>query len=233
MREIVNGLMYVLSTGCQWRAIPKDLPPKSTVYGYFDLLDLRRHARSSSPRALREVSRGRRARSQPDRRRHRQPERESGRKRGRCIDPHGYDAGKKIKGKKRHILVDTIGLLLHPIVHPADIQDRDGGVLVLRTLFGNFPFLQKLFADGGYQGPVFREAQKKAFSGRVTEIVKRSDTAKGFEVLQRRWVVERTFSWLGRCRRLAKNWECLNRKELAFLRIASIRLMLRKLCNPA
>jgi transposase len=179
------------------------------------------------------VSRGRRARSQPDRRRHRQPERESGGKRGRCIDPHGYDAGKKINGKKRHILVDTIGLLLHAIVHPADIQDRDGGVLVLRTLFGRFPFLQKLFADGGYQGPIFRAAQKKALQGLETEIVKRSDAAKGFEVLPRRWVVERTFSWLGRCRRLAKDWENLNRKALAFLRIASIRLMLRKLCNPA
>ena len=77
----------------------------------------------------------------------------SAEKRGHRIDPHGYDAGKKIKGKKRHILVGTIGLLLHAIVHPADIQDRDGGVLVLRTLFGKFPFLQRLFADGGYQGP--------------------------------------------------------------------------------
>jgi transposase len=179
------------------------------------------------------VSRSRRARSQPDRRRHRQPERESGGKRGRCIDSHGYNAGKKINGKKRHILVDTIGLLLHAIVHPADIQDRDGGVLVLRTLFGKFPFLQKLFADGGYQGPIFSAAQKKAFPGLETEIVKRSDTTKGFEVLPRRWVVERTFSWFGRCRRLAKDWENLNRKALAFLRIASIRLMLRKLCNPA
>jgi transposase len=100
-------------------------------------------------------------------------------------------------------------------------------------LFGGFPFLQRLFADGGYQGPVFCEARKKAFPDLVTEIVKRSDTAKGFEVLPRRWVVERTFFWLGRCRRLAKDWERLNRKALAFLRIASIRLMLRKLCNPA
>jgi transposase len=124
-------------------------------------------------------------------------------------------------------------LLLHAIVHPADIQDRDGGILVLRTLFGKFPFLQKLFADGGYQGPIFCEAQKKALPCRATEIVKRSDMAKGFEVLPRRWVVERTFSWLGRCRRLARDWECLNRKALAFLRIASIRLTLRKLCNPA
>jgi transposase len=103
----------------------------------------------------------------------------------------------------------------------------------LSTLFGKFPFLQRLFADGGYQGPQFREAQKKALPGLVTEIVKRSDAAKGFEVLPRRWVVERTLSWLGRCRRLAKDWENLNRKALAFLRLASIRLMLRRLCNQS
>jgi putative transposase len=179
------------------------------------------------------VSRSGGARRQSDRRRHRQPERESWRKRGRRIDPHGYDAGKKIKGKKRHILVDTIGLLLHAIVHPADVQDRDGGGLVLRTLFGKFPFLRKLFADGGYQGKKFRDAQKKALPHVATEIVKRSDTAKGFEVLPRRWVVERTLAWLGRCRRLAKDWENINRKALAFLYLASIRLMVRKLCNPS
>ena len=92
----------------------------------------------------------------------RQPKREERRKRGPCIDPNGYDAGKKIKGKKRHILVDTVGLLLHAVVHPADIQDRDGGVLVLTSLFGLFPFLRKLSADGGYQGPQFRRALAKA-----------------------------------------------------------------------
>lgn len=102
---------------------------------------------------------------------------------------------------------------------------------MLRTMFGKFPFLQKLFADGGYQGPQFRDAQKKALPFVDTEIVKRSDAAKGFEVLPRRWVVERTFSWLGRCRRLAKDFENLNRKALAFLHLASIRLMLRRLCN--
>src|SRR5450432_1076933 len=178
------------------------------------------------------MSRTRAAGSQPDRRHHRQPEREKRRKRGACIDPHGYDAGKKIKGKKRHILVDTLGLLLHAIVHPADIQDRDGGILLLATLFGKYPFLTKLFADGGYQGPGFQKALAKILPHIRTEIVKRSDHAKGFVVLPRRWVVERTIAWLNRCRRLAKDWESLNRKALAFLRLASIRLMLRKLCNP-
>jgi transposase len=124
-------------------------------------------------------------------------------------------------------------LLLHAVVHGADIQDRDGGILVLSTLFGKFPFLEKLFADGGYQGPQFREAQKKTLPGVATEIIKRSDAGNGFKVLPRRWVVERTLSWLGRCRRLAKDWENLNRKALAFLRLASIRLMLRRLCNQS
>jgi transposase len=121
-------------------------------------------------------------------------------------------------------------LLLHAVIHPADIQDRDGGVLVLSTLFGLYPFLEKLFADGGYQGPQFLKAQKKALPGLATEIVKRSDAAEGFVLLPRRWVVERTFAWLGRCRRLAKDFENLTRNALAFLRLASIRLMLRKVC---
>lgn len=103
----------------------------------------------------------------------------------------------------------------------------------MATLFGMFPFLLKLYADGGYQGPLFRAAIQKAMKQVDVEIVKRSDAAKSFVVLPRRWVVERTFAWFGRCRRLAKDWECLNRKSLAFLRLASIRLMLRKLCNPA
>ena len=130
-------------------------------------------------------------------------------------------------------MVDTVGLLLHAVVHPADIQDRDGGVLVLATLFGMYPFLRKLFADGGYQGPQFRDAVRAVLPDLSIEIVKRSDQAKGFKVLPKRWVVERTIGWLGRCRRLAKDFECLTRNALAFLRLASIRLMLRKLCNPS
>jgi len=176
------------------------------------------------------MSRSGGTRSQSNSVRDRQSEREKRKKRGACIDPSGYDAGKKIKGKKRHILVDTVGLLLHAVVHPANIQDRDGGILVLASLFGQFPFLKKLFADGGYQGPIFRKAQKKALPQLETEIIRRSDTAAGFEVLPRRWVVERTFAWLGRCRRLAKDFENRTRKARAFLLLASIRLMVRKLC---
>jgi len=129
-------------------------------------------------------------------------------------------------------LVDTLGLLLQALVHSADIQDRDGGILLLTTLFGMYPFLTKLFADAGYQGPQFQKALGKILPHLQADIVKRSDHAKGFVVLPKRWIVERTIAWLNRCRRLAKDWENLNRKALAFLRLASIRLMLRKLCNP-
>ncbi len=122
-------------------------------------------------------------------------------------------------------------MLLAAILHAADIQDRDGGVLLMRVLFGAFPFLLKLYADGGYQGPQFRKGVSRVCRQVDVEIVKRSDVAKGFSILPRRWVVERTIAWLNRCRRLAKDWECLNRNGLAFLRWASVRLMLRRLCQ--
>jgi putative transposase len=123
--------------------------------------------------------------------------------------------------------------LLHAIVHSASVQDRDGGILLLATLFGMFPFLEKLFADGAYGGPIFHGALIKILPHLKIEIVRRCDQAKGFIVLPERWIVERTIAWLNRCRRLAKDWENLTRNALAFLHLASIRLMLRKLCNPA
>src|SRR5271168_1115628 len=144
------------------------------------LMELGRHAGSDPSHALCGMPGARRTGSPPDLRHHRQPKREERRKRGACIDPPGYDAGKKIKGKKRHILVDTLGLLLHAIVHPADIQDRDGGILLLATLGGMEPFLKKLFADAAYQGPVFHKAVAKILPHLETEIVKRSDLTKGF-----------------------------------------------------
>ena len=121
---------------------------------------------------------------------------------------------------------------MHALVHSAGIQDRDGGALVIATLFGTYPCLRKLYADGGYSGEAFQQAATGIIAKLDVEIVKRSDAAKGFVVLPRRWVVERTFAWLNRCRRLARDWERFNRKALAFLHLASIRLMTRKLCNP-
>ena len=138
----MNGVVHVLSTGWQWRAIPKDLPPKSTVFVYLDLwscdgtlerihyqpyVKCREQAREASPTAAIIDSQSVK----------------SAEKAGASIDPAGYDAGKKIGGKERHILVDTLDLLLHVIVNPADIQDRDGGILLLSTLFGFFPFLKR------------------------------------------------------------------------------------------
>lgn len=120
---------------------------------------------------------------------------------------------------------------MQAIVHAADIQDRDGGVVLMASLFGLFPFLLKLYADGGYQGPAFQSGMRQAMAQVRVEIVKRSDQAKGFTVLPKRWIVERTIAWLNRCRRLAKDWENLNRRALAFLRLASIRLMIRRLCQ--
>lgn len=113
------------------------------------------------------------------------------------------------------------------------MQDRDGGTLVMATLFGLYPFLRRLYADGGYQGPRFRRAVTRALRRLEVEIVRRSDATSRFVVLPKRWIVERTIAWLNRCRRLAKDRENRNRKALAFLRLASIRLMLRKLCNPS
>ena len=146
------------------------------------------------------------------------------------IDLVGFDAAKKIKGVKRHIAVDTQGLLLNAIVHPANIQDRDGAVDLLQGLKKLFPALKLIWADSGYHASKLTDA----FSGMgdwKLEIVKRSDTAKGFEVLPRRWVVERTFAWMGRNRRLAKHLECLVSTALAYIKLAMIQLMLRRLAR--
>ena len=162
VREVLNGLLYVLSTGCQWRAVPKDLPPKSTLFSYFDLWNWdgtlglihqelyvkcrEAMGREASPTAAVIDSQSVKGAE----------------KRGRCIDPGGYDAGKKVKGKKRHILVDTVGLLLHALVHPADIQDRDGGLLVLKTLFGRYPFLKKTLCRRRLSGSGLRQGAEES-----------------------------------------------------------------------
>ena len=231
LREVVNGLMYILSTGCQWRAIPKDLAARSTVYDYFDRWSwdgtLERMHHALYVKCREQVSRE----ASPTVAIVDAQSVKSAEKGGAHIDPHGYDAGKKIKGKKRHVLVDTRGLMLHSIVTAADIQDRDGAASLLGTLFGLYPFLLKLYADGGYQGPEFRRSLKTVLSKVNVEIVKRADQVKGFVVLPKRWVVERTLAWLNRCRRLAKDWENLNHKARAFLLMASFRLMVRRLCR--
>ena len=229
MREVINGLLYLLWTGCQWQALPKDLPPKSTVHHYFKLWDwdgtlerihhalyvaVREQAgREASPSAAIIDSR------------------EDGAKRGAAMDPQGYDAGKKVTGRKRHILVDTLGLLLSVAVHPADIQDRDGVAYVLNaSTRALFPFLERIFADGGYQGP--RAAAAAAATGKwIIEIVKRNEL-HNFVVLPKRWIVERTLAWISRNRRLARDFERYATTMAAFIRVAMIRIMLRRLARP-
>jgi len=143
--------------------------------------------------------------------------------------PRGYDAGKMINGRKRHLLVDTLGLLLVVVIHAANIQDRDGLALVCRRLRRRFPWLRLIFADGAYQGET---AACAAAQERLRlQIVKREPGARGFAVLPKRWLVERTFAWLGRNRRLAKDFDATLASAATMLHLASIQLLLRRLAR--
>src|SRR5919107_1152790 len=193
-------------------------------------LALRRRARPAAFRALPAASRPGGTPRQPQHRFRGQPERQERRKRGRRIDPIGYDAAKKIKGKKRHLIVDTLGLMLGLDLTPAEVQDRNGFLPLLTRVRRVFVFLERLFADGAFNGTETAAAAKRI--GKVSlEIVKRSDAATGFVVVAKRWVVKRTFGWLGRCRRLAKDFENLTRMQIAFVQLAMIRLMTRRIAR--
>jgi transposase len=153
-------------------------------------------------------------------------------KKGAKIDSVGYDAGKKVKGKKRHTAVDTIGLLINIVVTPGDVQDRHIIAPLLAIARERFPSLKRAIADGGYQGKLTAdEVQQQA--GIPLEIVKRSDIAKGFYILPKRWIVERTYGWLGRWRRIVKDYENLTRSHIGFIILAMIRLMLRRIVRLA
>jgi transposase len=226
LRAVIEALLYISSTGCQWRMLPKCFPPYSTVQRFFyewRADGLWEQINHELVMRVREVE-GRQASptagvidSQSVK------TTESG-------GPRGYDAGKKIKGRKRHILTDTTGLLVAAMVHEANIQDRDGAVPLLASIREVWPWLRHVFADGGYAGSKLEDALAK--TGKWTfEIVKRSDTAKGFELLPRRWVVERTLAWLNRNRRLAKDFEATIESAKAWLMIASVKLMTRRLAK--
>jgi len=215
--------------GLPLAASAEGLPTEEHGAWLFRSVELGRHVGSYPRRSLCGFTRARGARSQPYGGDHRQPKRQGLRKRGASIDPVGFDAGKKTKGIKRHILTDHQGLLLSVAVHPASIQDRDGVKQVLtKRVRRRFPFIEVIFADAGYQGPRAREAVEKSGAWRI-EIIKRPDAQKGFAVIAKRWVVERTLAWISRNRRLARDFENLARTATALIRLAMIKIMVRRL----
>ena len=224
LREIFNALRYILRSGGAWRLLPHEFPKWTTVYYYFQKWRNSEWFISINERLRRLLKQqmGRDENASAG-----SLDSQSVKTTEEGAGERGFDAGKKINGRKRHILVDTLGLLLAVKVHAASIQDRDGAKLLLKICGKRFPRLFLIWADGGYRGKLIKWAAVNFLL--VLEIVKRSDDVKGFQVLPRRWVVERTFAWLNKQRRLSKDYERECQTSEAWIYLAMINVMLNRI----
>lgn len=223
-RAVINAILYLLKGGIPWRLLPKTYPPWKTVYHIYRAWSLD-HSWAALNDALRTCVRAAEGRDA-------QPSAAILDSQSVKSDGHGgavgYDAGKKINGRKRHVLVDTLGLLLGVIVTPASCPEREGAQQVLGLVADWFTKLRKLWVDGGYTGEAFQQWVSSQWPKLKVEVVKRSAT-KGFAVLPRRWIVERTFGWLMQHRRLVRDYERSVWSAQAWVQLAMIRIQLRRL----